>query len=45
MVYSENILLCIAIPLLISLLIALMLITFIPDITYVLPELLGMKVR
>ncbi len=33
------------IPLLISLLIALMLITFIPDITYVLPELLGMKVR
>ena len=32
-------------PLLVSLLIALLLITFIPDITYVLPELLGMKVR
>ena len=32
-------------PLLISLLVALMLITFIPDITYALPELLGMKVR
>lgn len=32
-------------PLLVSLLIALLLITFIPDITYVLPELLRMKVR